>query len=264
MKRDDMSTRSFGDEDIHAYVDGRLDATRRAEFEVWLQEHPEVAARAAFYARLNEILHRRFDNLLDAPIPRAMLPARRFASRPRAAALAVVGFVAGLTVGWLTLQIPSEPPVAPPAESMGRSIATQAAVAHATYAVEIRRPVEIHANQEEILTRWLSKRMGREIKAPSLDAKGYRLIGGRLLPGGEELPAAQFMYENAAGARVTLFVHMCDQDQGEAAFQVSRERNGVNVIYWLDRTIGYALSGNQPVEQLVAMARDVYERLEGA
>ena len=43
---------SFSDEDLHAYVDGRLSPERRAEIQGWLDSDPEAASRAAFYHSL--------------------------------------------------------------------------------------------------------------------------------------------------------------------------------------------------------------------
>ena len=76
-----MIARIFGNEDIHAYIDGGIDPARRGDVATWLKICPEAAMRAAFYARLNEMLHRRFDAILDEPVPEAWL--RRLASRPR-------------------------------------------------------------------------------------------------------------------------------------------------------------------------------------
>jgi anti-sigma factor RsiW len=76
-----MRTRSFGHEDIHAYVDGRLDPAQRRDVAAWLTVCAEAGMRATFYARLNEMLHRRYDAILQEPIPAAWL--RRLASPRR-------------------------------------------------------------------------------------------------------------------------------------------------------------------------------------
>ena len=60
----------------------------------------------------------------------------------------------------------------------------EALAAHHVFAVDPRRPVEIAAAEETQLLRWLSNRLGRPLRPPELAPLGYRLIGGRLLPGG--------------------------------------------------------------------------------
>ena len=44
-------------------------------------------------------------------------------------------------------------------------------------------PVEVGAGDPDHLVAWLSARLGRPVRAPSLDEYGYQLLGGRLLPG---------------------------------------------------------------------------------
>src|SRR6202008_1834129 len=51
------------------------------------------------------------------------------------------------------------------------------------YSPEVRHPVEVGADKEQHLVAWLSKRLGAQLRAPKLEALGYSLVGGRLLPG---------------------------------------------------------------------------------
>jgi len=81
-------------------------------------------------------------------------------------------------------------------------ITADAIAAHRTYSVEVRHPVEVDAGQEAHIVQWLSKRLGHQLIVPDLTVAGFRLMGGRLLPA-EDGPAAQFMYENGTGERLT-------------------------------------------------------------
>ena len=81
--------------------------------------------------------------------------------------------------------------------------AQRAAVAHAVYSHDARRPVEVDAAHEDQLVAWLSKRMGAPMKPPHLQAQGDALEGGRVLPGGQG-PVAQFMVRNELGSKLTL------------------------------------------------------------
>ena len=80
-----------------------------------------------------------------------------------------------------------------------------AVIAHAVFVPEVRHPVEVTAKDEAHLVQWLTRRLGAPVKAPVLQAEGFRLLGGRLLSG-TEAPRAQFMYEDANGRRLTLYV----------------------------------------------------------
>lgn len=250
------------DDDLHGYVDGRLPLERRHEVERWLAEHPEDAARVAFYRRLNEDLRDHFDPVLAEPVPAPMQrprPVARLGLRSQIAA-AVALFVLGGTAGWIVREAQLPTP-ADEAGSAAPTLARQAAVAHAVYAVEVRHPVEVGIDEEAHLIRWLSNRMGRSIRAPRLEEYGYRLIGGRLLPAAEGGVACQFMYEAAHGQRVTLFYKGVESGPATTEFQFETEPNGVSVFFWREEKLGYALSGNLPREELLRLARAIHAQM---
>lgn len=127
------------------------------------------------------------------------------------------------------------------------SIPIYAAVAHAVYTPEVRHPVEVGSDQETHLAARLSKRLG---------GIGFNLVGGRLLPG-ENGPAAQFMYQNTTGLRLTLYVRSGLFKNRETAFRYAQEGN-VGVFYWADGPLGYALSGELDRERLLEAANIAY------
>jgi anti-sigma factor RsiW len=257
-----MIARRIGDDDIHAYVDGQLDAGRRAEVEAWLAENPEAAARAAFYARSNEALHQSFDPVLVEPVPAEMsMPKRRRIVLPwRSGAVAACFALVGLASGWFAHGAFAPPVIVERIVAVPQPMPAQAAQAHSVYASEVRHPVEVGADEEAHLVRWLTNRMGKPVKAPKLDAMGYRLMGGRLLPASEAGVACQFMYENANGVRITLFIRTPNPNQEQTAFRFA-ESNGIGVFYWIDRSLAYALSANLPKEELKRLAREIYDQL---
>lgn len=251
-----MNASPISEQELHAYADGRLDAGRRAEVEAWLHEHPQLRQAVAEWRLQGEALHRAFDPVLDEPVPARLTEtvraSRRMSPLRLAAAIAwlAVGGVVGYAVrGYL-------PAAAPPASA---SLPRQAALAHAVFSPEVRHPVEVGAAEETHLVAWLSKRLGAELKPPRLSAQGFELVGGRLLPG-EAGPVAQFMYQDARGQRLTLYVQRDAQDGRETAFRYARE-NGIGVFYWLDGRFGYALSGEMDKPNLLRIATAVYQQL---
>ena len=208
--------------DLQAYTDGQLDPLRLAEVEAWLAVHPNDAERVAAYRQQNAALHALFDPVLNEAIPQRLIKPER--------------------QSWSML-----PQL------------RYAAMAHAVYTPEVRHPVEVGADQEAHLTAWLSKRLGAPLKVPHLAATGYELVGGRLLPG-DNGPAAQFMYQDARGQRLTLYVRTDKADNQETAFRYAREEN-VGVFYWIDGPFGYALSGNLEKPELLRVAQLVYQQL---
>ena len=135
----------------------------------------------------------------------------------------------------------------------------QAALAHVVYTPEVQHPVEVTQAQEAHLIKWLSKRLGSDVKPPHLSDAGYELMGGRLLPGNQG-PAAQFMYQDARGQRLTLYLSNKPADKGEAAFRYAQEGK-VSVFYWIDGDKSYALSGEIEKSDLLRVANVVYQDL---
>jgi anti-sigma factor RsiW len=129
--------------------------------------------------------------------------------------------------------------------------------AHIVYTAEIRHPVEVDASQEDHLVAWLSKRLGNPLRPPRLRQTGFELVGGRLLEDAGQ-PAAQFMYEDDTGRRVTVYVR---PHQGkETAFKFSGNR-GISTFYWIDAPFAYALAGDIPRQDLLRLAHVIYEDL---
>ena len=133
-------------------------------------------------------------------------------------------------------------------------------MAHLVYTPAVRRPVEINAEHEDQLVNWLSKRLGTPVRAPKLASLGFELVGGRLLPGNSG-PVAQFMYQDASGQRLTLYVSTENATNRDTAFRFSSE-GPVNVFYWIDGKYGYALSASINKGALARVASVVYEQLD--
>jgi anti-sigma factor RsiW len=206
------------------------------------------------YAAQNALLHRHFDPVLTEPIP-----ARMYLRRPiwldyaRAAMLIGIGIAIGLAMPMLRGPAPNPASVAAP-------LPVRAARAHLVYSPEVRHPVEVEAKEQDHLVKWLSKRLAMPLKIPVLSAEGFELLGGRLLPGTDG-PVAQFMYQDASGKRLTLYVTKPHRGDDVTAFRFAQE-GGVSVFYWIDRDCGYALSGQIDKPALARVASAVYRQLE--
>ena len=245
---------SVSELDMHAYVDGRLPEKRREEVETFFAANPQEREQVRAYQEQNKILHALFDSVLAEPIPSKWQSPGQYWTmwlKPDAAALAWI--VVGGMLGWVLR-----------GEQAGQlatnmDFARRAAIAHAVYSPEVRHPVEVTAEQEEHLVRWLSKRLGGDLKAPHLVDLGYELVGGRLLPG-EKGPVAQFMYQDKNGQRLTLYIKTDTGAERETAFRFSQEGT-VGVFYWIDRRLSYALSGEVGKEELLKVANGVYRKL---
>lgn len=244
------------EEDLHAYVDGELDDDARAAVEAWLAENPDDAARVRDWREQNSQLHGVFDSVLDEDLPPgigAALTAERPRRRSRFAMPVAAGlalFVAGVGAGWLMR--------GDVGESDPENLVRRAVSAHVVYVGERRHAVEVQAKEERHLVAWLSKRLKHKLKAPYLAPYGFRLVGGRLIADARA-PAAQFMYEDKSGRRVTLYTRRT-REGGETAFRyVGGE--GVSAFYWIGGPLAFALIGDMKREELLALAQRVSKQL---
>jgi anti-sigma factor RsiW len=265
-----MSGAAVTEADLHAWVDGQLAPERAREIDAYLADRPEEAARLRAYRAQARELHALYDPVLDEPLPARLLRAARPRPAWRAAAAGVLVAV-GALAGWVAHGIAGDASqAAGPPTVNGQAFAQRAAVAYAVYSPDQRRAVEVGADQEDQLVRWLTRRMGAPMKAPHLQALGYGLEGGRLLPGVEG-PVAQFMYRDAGGARLTLYVSneaaiasaAASRPAAPAAFQFSRE-GAVNVFTWAEGGFAYAVAASAGRDELARVAGEVYRQLAPA
>lgn len=138
----------------------------------------------------------------------------------------------------------------------------RAAVAHVVYSPDVRRPVEIGADQEQQRVTWLSKRLGTEVKPPSLKAISYELIGERLLPG-DTGPVARFMRHDGSGQRLTLYVTRempRVSSKSQTAFRFGSE-GLINDFYRGDKNFAYAVSSGSARDELMRVSKEVYDQL---
>ncbi|NMG44490.1 anti-sigma factor [Aromatoleum toluvorans] len=247
------------EDDLHAWVDGRLGAARRGEVNTWLAEDPSRIERVEAWRSNAEALRSGYAALLEEPIParlraavvrRKPLPALRFAAM---VAWTTLGTLTGAGLGYHLGQSGSSD-----VDTLA-SLPHRAAVAHAVYAPEIRHPVEVSADQEQHLVAWLTKRLGAPVKLPDLHDQGFALLGGRLLPTPDG-PGAQFMYENDGGRRLTLYLSVRDDGAATTAFRYAQQGD-VGVFYWVDGRFAYALSGQFGRDTLLPLANSVYHQI---
>ncbi|MFC4175196.1 anti-sigma factor family protein [Microvirga sp. GCM10011540] len=256
--------RPIGEDDLQAYVDGRLAPGRLRAVGAYLADNPAAAAQVAVEAEQRRDLRERLAFKANEPIPARLRVANIMAqgNRPSrfrwgavAAALAwlALGLAAGTLGGlWLAGGLPMR-------QAAAGTAADDAITAYRTYVGERLHPVEVGADQEAHLVQWLSRRVGKTLVAPDLTGQGYRLMGGRLLPAGAE-PAALFMYDDGRGRRLTLYARSSHAEE-ETSFRYEAQ-NGVSAFSWIDRGLSYVVTGSIGRDELLAVAQSVYRQLE--
>lgn len=244
-------------EELHAYVDGELPASRRGAVEAWLAAHPEDAARVADWRAQANVIRARFgpgagDAGGGLDVPRRT----RLAWVALAVAVLAVALVTGGVAGW-TMRGASAPAVALQQNGF-EAYTTQALEAHKLYVVEVRHPVEVPGVQREHLERWLSKRLGTPLRVPDLEPMGFKLVGGRLLPGPTGA-SAFFMYEGQSGERFTVY---CAPSSAPMTAMRYRSAERFAAFYWVERKLAYVVAGVADRDRLNKIAEAVYDQLE--
>jgi anti-sigma factor RsiW len=256
-------SRSIEEDDLQAWVDRRLTTKDNEAVEAYFAAHPESRARWSQYAEQREELREAFAVPAEKMMPARLRIARLLAEQRRRrhrrlgrVAAAVALLIAGGIGGWGARDL--LPALTSPASAvLASAVFDDAIAAHRTFSVETRHPVEVGANEEAHLVQWLSKRLGHRLIVPDLNALGFQLMGGRLLPA-DSGPAALFMYEDGKGTRLSCYYLVVDV-AGETEFQF-REQNGISAFYWVDDGLAYAIAANVPRGPLLKIAEIVYQQ----
>lgn len=255
---------------LSAYVDGEVNADQRALVEVWLQQHPEDRARVQAWQADRQALAALFKPVLDEPAPAALQATvwrrqapPRWAMAASAAGLLVTGALVGGGGVWQWQQQRQAEQLAQQRVQLAAGTAQgwvqRAAYAHRIYVAEPRHPVEVKA-QEEHLSRWLTRRIEIPVKLFDLQAQGFELVGGRLLPDGPD-KSAQLMYQDAQQRRVTVYLRKPEKG-ADVAFKFEQQ-GPLGMFYWVEEGAGYALVGELPKETLLALAQAIYKQHPG-
>lgn len=249
-----------GENDLQAYLDRRLTSERARVVEIYIAAHPDVATRMARYADHQDALRTALQAKFDDPVParlrvESILVARwlrRWAASTRIAAIVLLLLGGGVS-GWYANEWASM------AHQPLRGVTANAVAAYRTFTVEVRHPVEVRAEDKPHLVQWLSNRLDRPIEVPDLSGFGFRLMGGRLLPTAHA-PAAQLMYDDDHGTRLTIYL----QPMGIAGTEFRyAESGGVRTIYWAGQRMVFAVTARTGEDRLLSLAHSIYGQLGG-
>ncbi len=246
--------------DLLAYVDGEVHGVHRDRIEQYLASNAAAATLVEEWRQQNRRL-----GALYGPVAAEAVPDRlrvREWQRPRpamrattwaraAAAAALVAF--GMSAGWFGHAIVTG------RHGAAEPLVAQAVEAHDLFSSEVMHPVEVRAEDSAHLKGWLSKRLDRNLSIPDLSPFGLTLVGGRLLPAADGTPAAQIMYEDAGGERLTLYVAPVASSR-ETAFHYASIK-GLETVTWTDENVNCAVVGGLPRDRLQAIAKAAYAQL---
>lgn len=249
----------IGADDLQAWADQRLPQDRLAAMQLYLAAHPDVAGRLDRYRQQDAALAAALQAKYEEPIPNSLRietllawhRGRVVTSLARAASVILVAGLGALG-GWFGHEWAG-------ASRLGAATAN-AVAAYRTFTVEVRHPVEVRAEEGPHLVQWLSKRLARPLTPPDLAPLGWRLMGGRVLPTANS-PAAQIMYDDGHGTRLTVYVQPMGIDGEEFRYTMQGD---IRTVVWAERRLALAVTGRVPQTVLLAVAQRMRDVLQQA
>lgn len=208
--------RPVQEDELHAYVDGRLPPARAAEVERLLAADPALRARIDAWAAQSGGLRHAFTGIARQPVPERLHLGRLMESRHarrmapwQVAAAVLLAVLAGGGGGWALrgLQVPGEV----------QRLAMQAASAHQVYAAgtpttELALQKGMDRQQALLaLAAWTDRYLGRRILLPDMGPMGYHFVGGRVVSAMHG-PAALLVFTDSAGNRVSVYMEPMHDD----------------------------------------------------
>jgi anti-sigma factor RsiW len=245
--------RPINEEDLHAYVDGFLDAERRAQVERCFAVHPDVAARIRAWqagrAALRDALAWKASEPVPASLSLAELMRLRAARRIGVGLLAasvVLALAIGGVAGWV---------LRGPGGATGVvAVAQEAVIAHRLLLSGIP-PATPEAREGDAagIATWARSVLGDAVRPPDLSAAGYRLTGGRLVPTGDGLGGV-FLYGGGNGNRLTVFMRRMRDGTVSSPM---REMGDAPGYAWVSDGVGVSLISDQAMSGLHGLANTI-------
>ena len=247
-------SRTVNEHQLHRYVDGELSDAEAEAVARLVADDPALQARVEQYREINRRLADIYGDAPGAPVPARLL----LAASGKESQLPITRIAASLIWMGLGAILAFALQNRFNDEDFLRPLPVEAAFAHTVYVPEVRHPVEVNADEQQHLNAWLSKRLDRTIAAPDLREADYDLIGGRLLPDGHRA-AAQFMYQDESGERITLFIRHA-LEKRETSF-MHAENNQLGIVYWVDDGLAFAITAATSRDRLNRAAAIVYREV---
>lgn len=239
-------------EDLHAYVDGELPQSRRAEIENILAQDALLAAKVAAFRSDKEMLARAYGGLEDQALPHEWLDKIERAPASRRSALfptliALAASLVLLVVGSAVVKN----------GSLQGSVVNEALSARDNIVAPNRviawRPDEQLADASPILERTLAMKA----RAPDLSGMGYRLAAIQVYRTATKDGSVELVYRGPNDRDFTLYVR---RSPGKPRFDVF-EQAGVRVCVWQDEVVSTVMAGRMSAAEMQRLASLAYNGL---
>lgn len=246
--------------DIHAYIDGHLDARREKLVEAYLDHNPEVAAEVRDYIEYNMLLKEAYAPVEEEDVPARLMaalnrPARNF-WQPMMKMAAVVALCA-LSVGLGRMSAYQGQDGAAGNEMVNhflQQIATNSA--GDLYTEASLATLDVGTNVEADPLNWLTQKLALEMQAPDLASAGYVMTGRRLVTRGTQ-EFVELTYQGDDQKELQIYMKT-RWDKQPPAVEFAHQ-DGTSIAYWQEGPLVYAVTGvlnEQNATEIAGLVRE--------
>jgi anti-sigma factor RsiW len=245
-----MSDMDISEGELHAFIDGELDAARADAVAARIAADPALATRVAAFRSDMAMLKKVYGSIAGEPAPgqwRALT--EKTQSRP-AYSWRMVGTIAAVLVAALIAAPYAYRAVVPgvPGEIVTAALTIREETG--TNTVDV-------AGSGRQYDDMVSTAISERVKVPDLGKMGYRLSAIRLYPRAPGGSAAELLYRDQENRLFTLYLRHSD---GTARFD-QFERAGLRVCVWQDDELGMVMAGNVTTAAMQRLASLAYTGL---
>ena len=247
--------RPVQEEELHAYVDDRLDPERRQEVARRLAADAGLRRRVEDWRSQRDAMREALAFRHREPIPpglslstlaEARLSTAHRGGPWRMAASVLLALAVGAAGGWLAH--------GPRSPSEIARLSLEAASAYRTFGNDSVRTIELRPDSVADITGMITQKLGRSVVIPDLSPLGYRLLGGRMLAVMYG-PAAMLIYEDGQHNRIAVYIQ--PMRLGEETPMRSVDAGAVDGYAWINRQIGYGVMSEGDRARLQSIANQV-------
>lgn len=240
----------LGEGELHAFIDGELNAEHANAVAARLAADPVLAGRVAAFRADMAMLKKVYSPIANRPAPRKWLALAEGSSSGPVYSRRLIGAIAAvLLVALMTAPVAYRMLMPGPAQEIVDA------------ALRVRqepggKAINVSGDGSQY-DDMVSSAISERVKVPDLGKMGYRLSTIRVYPNAPGGSAAELLYSDQENRLFTLYLRHSD---GTARFD-QFERAGLRVCVWQDDQLGMVMAGDVTTAAMQRLASLAYTGL---
>jgi anti-sigma factor RsiW len=240
------------EEELHAFIDGELDAAERARIGNVIETNSVIRDRVAQYRADKTRLVALYGGGMSDPLPREWIQQIETATargRWRGQSWGIAALAASFVLAFVGLLAWREFVQPPRGDIVADALAARAG------SVEPASVVSAAPQAVAAEARLMTAALDARVKAPDLSRMNYRLVGINVYSGTKR--AFELRYAAPDGRIFTLYLR---RSSGTPRFDQFKQ-DGLRVCIWQDDVVGMVMTGNMSVAAMQRLASLAYTGL---